>query len=203
MKKNRIGARSGGRIFVRKWMMMMKFVFIFLICSLVQVQAAVYSQQSKVSVELKNVTLEKVFQELERQTGYSFLYNHRVIEVRGKVSVQVVDKELGVVLDDLLTKLGLGFTFDDNLVIIKEQPRIWGQDSVRKSLRIVGKVVDEKKLPMPGVTVKVVGLPVGTATNEKGRFAIELPLVQGTLEFSFVGFKKKIIEFSEKTAKDC
>ncbi|WP_255302007.1 SusC/RagA family TonB-linked outer membrane protein [Butyricimonas sp. Marseille-P3923] len=202
MKKNRIGARSGGRIFVRKWMMMMKFVFIFLICSLVQVQAAVYSQQSKVSVELKNVTLEKVFQELERQTGYSFLYNHRVIEVRGKVSVQVVDKELGVVLDDLLTKLGLGFTFDDNLVIIKEQPRIWGQDSVRKSLRIVGKVVDEKKLPMPGVTVKVVGLPVGTATNEKGRFAIELPLVKGTLEFSFVGFKKKIIEFSEKTAKD-
>ncbi len=202
MKKNRIGARSGGRIFVRKWMMMMKFVFIFLICSLVQVQAAVYSQQSKVSVELKNVTLEKVFQELERQTGYSFLYNHRVIEVRGKVSVQVVDKELGVVLDDLLTKLGLGFTFDDNLVIIKEQPRIWGQDSVRKSLRIVGKVVDEKKLPMLGVTVKVVGLPVGTATNEKGRFAIELPLVKGTLEFSFVGFKKKIIEFSEKTAKD-
>ncbi|WP_292271285.1 SusC/RagA family TonB-linked outer membrane protein [Butyricimonas sp.] len=202
MKKNRIGARSGGRIFVRKWMMMMKFVFIFLICSLVQVQAAVYSQQSKVSVELKNVTLEKVFQELERQTGYSFLYNHRVIEVRGKVSVQVVDKELGVVLDDLLTKLGLGFTFDDNLVIIKEQHRIWGQDSVRKSLRIVGKVVDEKKLPMPGVTVKVVGLPVGTATNEKGRFAIELPLVKGTLEFSFVGFKKKIIEFSEKTAKD-
>ena len=202
MKKNRIGARSGGRIFARKWMMMMKFVFIFLICSLVQVQAAVYSQQSKVSVELKNVTLEKVFQELERQTGYSFLYNHRVIEVRGKVSVQVVDKELGVVLDDLLTKLGLGFTFDDNLVIIREQPRIWGQDSVRKSLRILGKVVDEKKLPMPGVTVKVVGLPVGTATNEKGRFAIELSLVKGTLEFSFVGFKKKIIEFSEKTAKD-
>ena len=70
---------------------------------------------------VSNVSLEKVFQELERQSNCSFLYNHRVVEARGGVSIQVVDKELSQVLDELLTKLGLGFTFDDNLVIIKER----------------------------------------------------------------------------------
>ena len=118
MKKNRIGTRSDGWIFVRKCVLMMKFVFIFMMCCLFQIQAAVYSQQAKVSVEFRNVSLEKVFQELERQSNCSFLYNHRVVEARGRVSIQVVDKELSQVLDELLTKLGLGFTFDDNLVII-------------------------------------------------------------------------------------
>ena len=109
------------------------------------------------SVEFRNVSLEKVFQELERQSNCSFLYNHRVVEARGRVSIQVVDKELSQVLDELLTKLGLGFTFDDNLVIIKERTSMWGKDSVQKGLRIVGRVVDEKKQAMPGVTVKLTG----------------------------------------------
>lgn len=177
----------------------MKLLFILLVCSLIQIQAAVYSQQTKVSVELKNVSLEKVFQELERQTDCSFLYNHQVVVSKGKVSVQVVDKELRVVLDELLTKLGLGFTFDDNLVIIKERPQTWGKDSVRRSLRIVGKVLDEKKQPMPGVTVKLEKTSVGTATNTKGVFSLLLPVQQGVLEFSFVGYKSQKISFSEMT----
>lgn len=65
------------------------------------------------------------------------------------MSIQVVDKELSQVLDELLTKLGLGFTFDDNLVIIKERASMWGKDSVQKGSRIVGRVVDEKKQAMP------------------------------------------------------
>lgn len=199
MKKNRIGTRSGGRIFVRKWMLRMKLLFIFLVCSLIQTQAAVYSQQTKVSVELKNVSLERVFLELERQTDCSFLYNHQVVASKGKVSVQMVDKELSVVLDELLTKLGLGFTFDDNLVIIKERPQTWGKDSVQKKLRVIGKVLDEKKQPMPGVTVKLEKTSVGTATNTKGVFSLLLPVQQGVLEFSFVGYKSQKISFSEMT----
>ena len=107
------------------------------------------------------MSLEKVFQELERQSNCSFLYNHRVVEARGRVSIQVVDKELSQVLDELLTKLGLGFTFDDNLVIIKERTSMWGKDSVQKGLRIVGRVVDEKKQAMPGVTVYHAGTALG------------------------------------------
>lgn len=55
---------------------------------------------------------------------------------------------------------------------------------------------------MPGVTVKVAGLPIGTSTNSKGWFVLDLPLQKGSLEFSFVGYKKQIIDFSQKTAQD-
>ncbi|MFR4038171.1 MAG: STN domain-containing protein [Butyricimonas faecalis] len=127
---------------------MMKFVFIFMMCCLFQIQAAVYSQQAKVSVEFRNVSLEKVFQELERQSNCSFLYNHRVVEARGKVSIQVVDKELSQVLDELLTKLGLGFTFDDNLVII-ERTSMWGKILFKRTAGSWGESLTRKNRPCP------------------------------------------------------
>lgn len=105
MKKKSNQTRAGGRILVPKWMMRMKVVFILLICSLMQVQAAVSARQSRISMELKNVTLEKVFQELERQSGYSFLYNHREVETRRNVSVSAENQELEAVLKDLLPRL--------------------------------------------------------------------------------------------------
>lgn len=199
MKKKSNQTRAGGRILVPKWMMKMKVVFILLVCSLVQVQAAVSARQSKVSVELKNVTLEKVFQELERQTGYSFLYNHREVVTWKNVSISAENQGLEAVLKDLLPRLGMSFSFDDNLVIIKATSY---QEPEKKFVRVKGFVYDAAKQPLPGVTVRVVGTTIGTATNEKGWFAWDLPLLKGTLEFSSVGFKKRRVEFSEKTARD-
>ena len=199
MKKKSNQTRAGGRILVPKWMMKMKVVFILLVCSLVQVQAAVSARQSKVSVELNNVTLEKVFQELERQTGYSFLYNHREVVTWKNVSISAENQGLEAVLKDLLPRLGMSFSFDDNLVIIKATSY---QEPEKKFVRVRGFVYDAAKQPLPGVTVRVVGTTIGTATNEKGWFAWDLPLLKGTLEFSSVGFKKRRVEFSEKTARD-
>src|SRR5699024_4171531 len=52
---------------------------------------------------------------------------------------------------------------------------------------------------LPGVTIKLANTNIGTATNNKGWFSIQLPVMKGTLEFSFVGFKDKKINFTEKT----
>lgn len=50
-------------------------------------------------------------------------------------------------------------------------------------------MVDVKKQPLPGVTVRLVGTSLGTATDENGKFEITLPVTEGELEFSFVGYK--------------
>ena len=52
------------------------------------------------------------------------------------------------------------------------------------------------------MTVMVQGLTMGTATDARGWFAMDLPMVAGTLEFSFIGFKKKTFDFTEKIARD-
>ena len=69
MKKKSNQTRAGGRILVPKWMMKMKVVFILLVCSLVQVQAAVSARQSKVSVELKKRDIGEGFSGIGKANG--------------------------------------------------------------------------------------------------------------------------------------
>ena len=65
---------------------------------------------------------------------------------------------------------------------------------VKDSL-IHGVVVDEKNVPMPGVTVRVEGTKVGTATDNKGEFKLRLPGKGGVLIFTFIGFKEKKVAY--------
>lgn len=53
---------------------------------------------------------------------------------------------------------------------------------------------------MPGVTVKLVGTSIGTATNMDGWFQLpDIPANAGTLEFSFVGYKSQKVDFTANT----
>ncbi len=68
-----------------------------------------------------------------------------------------------------------------------------------KSKVLQGWVYDKNHQVLPGVTVKVAGTSIGTSTNVKGWFRITLPIQRGTLEFSFIGFKKQLVNFTDKT----
>ena len=52
-----------------------------------------------------------------------------------------------------------------------------------------GKVVDEKKLPIPGVSVRLGGTSMGTATDVDGKFKLLVPADTATLVVSFIGMK--------------
>lgn len=58
----------------------MKFLTLFLCYSSFQLSANVYSQIAKVSLEVKNASLEQVIQLLEKESGYIFLYEDAQIE---------------------------------------------------------------------------------------------------------------------------
>ena len=68
-----------------------------------------------------------------------------------------------------------------------------------KSKVLQGWVYDKNHQVLPGVTVKVAGTSIGTSTNVKVGFRITLPMQRGTLEFSFIGFKKQLVNFTDKT----
>ena len=176
----------------------MKLLSALLFGVCMSVSASVLSQNAKVTVDLQNVTLTTVLEELGKQSKCDFFYNYALMQAKGVVSVKAENRELVKVLEELLPGLGLTFTFDRNVVVIREKI----SDEKPKSVRVKGYVYDKQKQSMPGVTVKVAGLTIGTSTNAKGWFALDLPMITGTLEFTFIGFKKKTIDFTEKMAKD-
>lgn len=77
--------------------------------------------------------------------------------------------------------------------------------AVVKEHVIKGKVTDERKEPMPGVTVILEGTSVGVTTDVKGEFELRLPKGEGTLVFSFVGYKtvRKQIPLDNRIVQVC
>ncbi|WP_281543440.1 SusC/RagA family TonB-linked outer membrane protein [Butyricimonas virosa] len=68
-------------------------------------------------------------------------------------------------------------------------------DSTRVASREVrGKVVDEKKLPIPGVSVRLGGTSLGTATDVDGKFKLLVPADTATLVVSFIGMKTEVVK---------
>ena len=179
-------------IFRRKTFLMMKFTLLLLFCSLFQLKAEVFSQR-KVSVQMSEVTLDRVFQELGRQAKCDFLYNHSLVKWKGNVTISVEDRELNAVLDELLPRLGMEYVLDENVIIIREK---WALPK-NQDVEVRGTVRDEKGTSLPGVTVVIKGTTLGTATDDKGEFVLRLPRQEGiTLVFSYVGMKLEEVKFT-------
>lgn len=58
----------------------------------------------------------------------------------------------------------------------------------QQAIIVKGRVLDEEKLPLPGVGVKVKGKSVSTASDADGNYTINVPDRNDVLIFSFVGF---------------
>ena len=191
MQKSRIRIRALRGILIRKMLIFMKLFCLFQFVFFISVQANVYSQQAVVNVEMENVSLKAIFTELSMQAGCDFLYNNQMIQQKGLVSLKVQNKPLDQVLKEWLPSLGLTFSYDDNVVIIRAV-----KEEKKKVYTIEGKVVDENNVPMPGVTVLLDSTSFGTSTDTAGRFVLPLPREKGSLVFSFVGFKTKKVAYT-------
>src|SRR5690554_1625933 len=70
------------------------------------------------------------------------------------------------------------------LLIWSVQSISYGQQST-----VTGQVISlDDQLPVPGVTVTLKGTNSGTVTNADGSYRLEVPNLEGTLVFSFVGY---------------
>lgn len=176
-----------------KLFLVMKLTFLFLVIGLLEVQASLHAQIKTVDLDVKGMTLTDVFNELSRQTDLDFFYSNRELDMNKRVTIRMQKAEL----TDVLAKvLGQGYQFEiiSGMVIIK--PAVQKDSVGTKGTVIKGVVRDKSKSLMPGVTVKLANVGLGTATNAKGFFQLTLPMEKGVLEFSFVGYKTLKLPFS-------
>ncbi|HWJ25135.1 MAG TPA: carboxypeptidase-like regulatory domain-containing protein, partial [Flavisolibacter sp.] len=62
-----------------------------------------------------------------------------------------------------------------------------------------GRVLDERGVPLAGVSVNLKGTNTGTATDQNGAFSLALPDAKGVLVFSFVGYIKQEVAVGGRT----
>lgn len=142
-----------------------------------------------IQIPLHEVSVEKVFSELEKSTGFNFVFLNREIKNLNKVTIGNKYQSLYDVLVTVAQQTQLEFKQVNKNIHVKKS----NSNNPVKVIEIVdvtitGKVTDINGDPLPGATVTVAGSTMGTVTDIDGNYSIEAP-EEGVLVFSFIGFE--------------
>lgn len=156
-----------------------------------------YAQNTKLSVEFKNSTIEDVLNYIESHTEYSFMYDNKKIDVSREVNISAKDKTVEAILDQLFDN-GVTYKMVGKHIIITPKDSDFSTTS-QQSHSVSGKVTDSSGAPLPGVSVSIKGTTVGTITDAEGNYRLADISENATLQFSFVGMKTLEINVHGKT----
>jgi TonB-linked SusC/RagA family outer membrane protein len=178
----------------------MKLTCAFMLLACIHVSAGTYSQD-RVSLKLNGTEIKQALNTIERKTSYRFLYNEMLLLNKPRVSINVINAEVMDVLNQILNGSGIGFRLLNNkLVVLKP---LNGNNQIQlQEVRVTGKVLGAGGQPLPGVSVSVKGMTLGTTTDATGNFSITVPDENSVLVFSYVGYETQETVVGARTTID-
>ncbi|PUZ29769.1 TonB-dependent receptor [Chitinophaga parva] len=171
---------------------------LLLVCLLIYYLPTIaWTQVNGITYSVKNEPLEKVLNDLRKQSGYVFFYTYAALEKAGQVTLNVKDADLKDVLDLCFKNQPLTYTIKDKTVLIqlKENEPVSGH---LQQHPVHGKVVDSTGAPLAGVSVTINASKTGTITNMDGEFDLEAD-ANDILHFSYVGFESQFVSVGNNT----
>ncbi len=179
---------------LKKLLRIMKLTSFLILVFVITVNASVYSQSTKLSINVKKGTFVDVLKQIESQSEYYFYYNNDEVKALKDVTISVNKKNIQEVLEELLNGTNLEYKIIDRYIALKKKNEGGAEAVVQQQKSISGKVVDSAGSPLPGVTVVVKGTTNGTITDFDGVYTIARIPEKATLLFSFVGMKSVEVE---------
>ncbi|QEH40098.1 SusC/RagA family TonB-linked outer membrane protein [Chitinophaga sp. XS-30] len=191
----------GKGLFRSKWWLTMKLTAFILMVASLHVTAGAYSQ--KVTISASALSLEKVLDQIQEQTGYSFFWSDQLIAQAPVVTVHLKDASLMQALD--LCLKGLPFIYEikepEKFVYIrpgKVMLPVLTAPHMDTTRIVTGKVTDERGQPLPGASIRVKGTNNAVSSDGKGNFRLKNVREQAVLIVSFIGYKEKELTLTNK-----
>lgn len=174
-------------------MLSVLFLFVFMVIN--ALRADTIAEKVGVNISVKNASVLQVFAQIKQQTSFNFVYNDRDISQIGLKTMDLKKADIVSVLDKCIEGTDLVYEFMGNIVIFKRRAEVV-RDSVKEG-KIVGVVKDERGFPLPGVTIQIKDMKLGTATDKDGRYTFRFLLdKQIILEYSFIGMETVEIKYT-------
>lgn len=190
MEKKSNGGIPYWDICLKKILLVMKLTSVFMLCLLLEVSASTYSQNVRINLDMKEVSMLDVIKEIRKQTGIRFFFNHNELKNVNNITVKAENAEMEAVLKDILNKENFGFRVEHGVIIITPRASRPSPSAVPNAVKITGRIVDEKGEALPGVSIVIKGSSIGVASDPEGKFSLEITDPDNTvLVCSFIGMK--------------
>ena len=153
----------------------------------------------KITMNLQQVKLEKVFSLITKQTGLTVAYSRTIVNPERIVSVQAKDKDLSKVLDDLFAGTNVAYEIGEKKIYLKAKEAPLASQGSQKTKKITGTVTDIKGEPIIGASVLVKGAGTGTVTDVDGNFTLDAS-ADALLAVSYIGYKTQEVKVGNKNS---
>ena len=156
------------------------------------------SQNIRITITEKSISLDKLINEIEQQTNYLFVYGENDIDLQQKVKVDARNKPISEVLDKTLRNLGITYEFSKNYISLRrvdtDKTSLTGPQQTRK---VSGVITDMNGEPIIGANILVKGTVQGTTTDLDGNYTLEVPS-NAVLQFSYIGYLTQEVTVKDK-----
>ncbi|MBN1927554.1 MAG: TonB-dependent receptor [Prolixibacteraceae bacterium] len=182
---------KGGLFYTR-----MKFLLIFLLIGIIQANASIYSQVTRLDINLKNASIDEVLYDFSSKGDFEIIYRSDLFDNSPRIDVELEDVTIVEFLDEYIVPKGFKYSIDDKTVIITDGKE--KEIDVKKSMQdenilIEGKVTDKNGVPLPGATITIVGTTRGIITDNDGTFSIKAK-PNDKLVCTFIGMTSQIVD---------
>jgi len=161
----------------------------FLLCA-----GIVSAQQQVIQLPTGKVSIQRIFQEIEKQTNLSIDYNQSRFNNSRQVEIQTPSRRLADILQEILQDTDLEYTIQNGHVIIKQKQET-GQGPSTARRRVTGVISDPSGEPIIGANIIVKGTTTGTVSDFDGRFDMDVP-ANSILKISYIGYVEQEIRIA-------
>nr|WP_162988806.1 SusC/RagA family TonB-linked outer membrane protein [Pedobacter schmidteae] len=168
----------------------MKLTTLVLIATMLHVSAASVAQ--KLTLTKNNISLNEVFKEIRKQTGYNILWQTNKLNDRMRVDANFNNTPLADVLREYLPKNSFDFVIKDKTIAIvaKKDATIFDRLSdYFNMINIRSKVTDKNGNSLPGASVKVKETGKVATTDASGIFILSDVDPKATILISYIGYE--------------
>lgn len=155
-----------------------------------------YSQNTVLSLKMSGKTVAEVLETIEEKTEFHFFYNSKLVDTNRLVTVDVDNKDVFVVLDQLFDGKDVAYKVVDKDIILATTG-VTGINQQRIS--ITGVVNDESGEPIIGANVIEKGTTNGIITGLDGRFSLQVSS-GAILQVSYIGYIPQEIPIGNRTS---
>lgn len=157
-----------------------------------------------IQIGFEEVPLKSALAQIEKRTGYNFVYTNLEIEQFHSISLEQKKQTLYELLVAIARQANLEFMqVNHNIHVKKPSSKAEAVSIERNTVDVVitGTVVDSNGEGLPGVTVSVPGTSIGTATDMDGKYSLSVS-EGATLIFSFIGFQTQRVAIGDRSVVD-
>lgn len=179
---------------LKKFLNIMRISTLLLfVCIFASYASDLSSQTAKVNIANTRMTIGDFIKQVEKETGYMFVYNKGEIDANRTVSLKKGNNTVGDCLNRIFDGTGVSFVFDDGYVVLTKHSQTQAAVSQQSGKLVKGAVTDESGLSVIGANVFIKGTTVGTITDMEGNFSLEVPLDNDILVISYIGYVEQQI----------